>query len=915
MDPLSAFSLATNILTFVEFSYKLVADARAVYKSVAGTSDNNRALETIATQITQQNSLLVSLPTYPKDLQALCVECNNVASDLLLAIKKLRGKGKNRGWESFKVALREIWGQAKIDNLEERLQQLQQQLIARMQFLILDKQSSVGQEIAKISLMNERFNMEANRRLAGLEADILQVLDAIKSHPENLFEQAGILSARLIHYSEEAKSTAWNQRLIESLYYPRFQSRHDAISAAHASTFEWMLNDTKDLWKKPRRFVEWLRLKNGTFFVQGKAGSGKSTLMKFLWHHPSTRKHLTAWAGVNKLVMASYFFWAAGDELQKSEEGLIRALLFEILRACPDLISGIKEELGATATLIQQPHTQMWTHPTLLKVFDVLMNQEFKAKFCFFIDGLDEYKGNTQNLIELVRKLVSYPGIKICLSSRPWAEFRHAFETGANACWNIKLEDLTKDDIRQYVNDRLNANTQFSVLRVHDASYFDIAEQVMSRAQGVFLWVVLAVRSLLEGANYDDSISDMRRRLDEIPDDLEDFFKLMLHSIPEFYRPHAALTFNIAIAAESPLPLVIYGYADDVNRDPEFAISAPVRPISETAIETMNKQTANRLDGRCKGLLEVVKHENPPNAYHAYEVNFLHRTVRDFLVGSNETLRHFDNGLKNDLDAYLALCHAHLANLKRTWPRYMIASKAEYVAYGTITSVNSFMQCAKKMQDRFGDTRSINNVFNEAKRVFKASGVYQGESLFDGTAVHFGLESYVTQQLFSSALRVQRVGGREHDLLGYALFDRRFVQIGGGFVNPTIVNYLLDRGANPNYDPEGQEVLTLWGNFVNYCYRGRTLTHKKGFQDVRELDKTVFSVMGALIKHGADLGYEIRRGETTRDVLRMMYPDECEELFAKAPRLLAMRHALRRARRRLAGGEGNKLDWPTSLIQ
>lgn len=137
MDPLSAFSLATNILTFVEFSCKLIADSRAVYKSAAGTSENSRVLKTIATQIIQQNSHLVSFPTHPEGLQALCVECNNVASDLLLAIKKLERKGKNRGWESFKVALRESWDQAKIDNLEEKLQLLQQQLIVRIQFLIL----------------------------------------------------------------------------------------------------------------------------------------------------------------------------------------------------------------------------------------------------------------------------------------------------------------------------------------------------------------------------------------------------------------------------------------------------------------------------------------------------------------------------------------------------------------------------------------------------------------------------------------------------------------------------------------------------------------------------------------------------------------------------------------------------------
>ncbi|KAK7966477.1 uncharacterized protein PG986_000754 [Apiospora aurea] len=352
--------------------------------------------------------------------------------------------------------------------------------------------------------------METNRRLASLEANILQLLDTLKSHPENFVEQSEIRATSLSSYSEEAKATAWYQRLVQSLYYPRFQSRHDAISIAHSKTFEWMLSDIDVPWKKP-----W---------------------MEFLWHHNSTREHLEAWSGTNRLTTASYFFWAAGDELQRSEEGLMRALLFEILRACPSLNRGIRDDFNASADFSQQPHAQLWTYSNLLRMFDVVMNQEFEAMFCFFIDGLDEYKGNTRGLVELVQKLVSYPSVKICLSSRPWAAFRHAFGEDANVDWHISLEELTKEDIRQYFNGQLNSSIRFSVLGNDDVGYFDIVEQVMLRAEGVFLWVVLAVRSLLEGVDYNDNIADMRRRLDAIPEDLDDFFRKILNDIPEFYR-------------------------------------------------------------------------------------------------------------------------------------------------------------------------------------------------------------------------------------------------------------------------------------------------------------------------------------------------------------------------------------------
>ncbi|KAK8066608.1 hypothetical protein PG997_013355 [Apiospora hydei] len=57
--------------------------------------------------------------------------------------------------------------------------------------------------------------------------------------------------------------------------------------------------------------------------------------------------------------------------------------------------------------------------------------------------------------------------------------------------------------------------------------------------------------------------------------------------------------------------------------------------------------------------------------------------------------------------------------------------------------------------------------------------------------------------------------------------------------------------------------------------------------------------MGDLIKHGADLGYEIRRGETTREVLREVFPEKYQVLFAKAPLLMAMRSSLWRMRLQL----------------
>jgi ABC-type hemin transport system ATPase subunit len=45
----------------------------------------------------------------------------------------------------------------------------------------------------------------------------------------------------------------------------------------------------------------WLSAGTGIFHISGKLGSGKSTLMKYLCGHPSTKALLNEWAGKNPM--------------------------------------------------------------------------------------------------------------------------------------------------------------------------------------------------------------------------------------------------------------------------------------------------------------------------------------------------------------------------------------------------------------------------------------------------------------------------------------------------------------------------------------------------------------------------------------------------------------------------------------
>lgn len=55
------------------------------------------------------------------------------------------------------------------------------------------------------------------------------------------------------------------------------------------------------------------------FMLTVSAGSGKSTLMKFIYSHPKTKEYLAYWAGESPLTIAGFFFSYLGAEIQKDK--------------------------------------------------------------------------------------------------------------------------------------------------------------------------------------------------------------------------------------------------------------------------------------------------------------------------------------------------------------------------------------------------------------------------------------------------------------------------------------------------------------------------------------------------------------------------------------------------------------------
>lgn len=130
--------------------------------------------------------------------------------------------------------------------------------------------------------------------------------------------------------------------ILDELYFDTIDDREEKIENAHAKTFNWILSDenrSSTEVEGSSNIVPWLlRDAKPICWISGKAGSGKSTLMKYMWTDQRTRTYLSTWAGGKPLLLAAFFFYERGESSQKSREGLIRSLLHQILSQKQELI-------------------------------------------------------------------------------------------------------------------------------------------------------------------------------------------------------------------------------------------------------------------------------------------------------------------------------------------------------------------------------------------------------------------------------------------------------------------------------------------------------------------------------------------------------------------------------------------------
>lgn len=339
-------------------------------------------------------------------------------------------------------------------------------------------------------------------------------------------------------------------------------SRMKSIKDAYKDTLKWALGPKDTTSPKWDHLPTWLQSSSsGRYWVSGKAGSGKSTLMKYLLKNleredekvqfPPFRK----WAEDSKATVCNFFFKRLGGVHQTSLNGLAQPLVYQVLLKHRHLIE--HAVLDMWTSLLDHPGAalEMASTKQMCKAAKRIAESSrvTDTYFCFLIDGLDEYversleddhkNGNKEaqeadqeadsnvdteaDLLEtLINSLVKLPHVKILISSRPTSEYIRMFEEVPK----LAMQDLTRGCIDTCIDGKLTANRYIAgLMKTHPKEASKLLDKIAKRASGIFLWVDLACSSLLRGASGNDTLKELEKRVTDLPEELEEMFVHMLN--------------------------------------------------------------------------------------------------------------------------------------------------------------------------------------------------------------------------------------------------------------------------------------------------------------------------------------------------------------------------------------------------
>jgi ankyrin repeat protein len=347
-------------------------------------------------------------------------------------------------------------------------------------------------------------------------------------------------------------------------------------------------------------------------WIKGKPGSGKSTLMKEAYRRAGQQPQAVS------PIIAAFFFNARGSRLEKSPLGLFRSVLHQILQRDHQVLAAMLRNFQKKERTRGESGRQWeWHLGELQHFFKLAFTEPNRHRTMIFVDALDECdERSIRDLVHYFRSVTDFAyaagsDLNICLSSR------HYPAITVQRCPEITVECGNKADIVRYVNVKLHDSSQV------DSTISSLAAQIVRKASGIFLWVVLVIEILIEMIDDGKTAKDMEDILNNVPMDLEELFSNLFRTLKPNERPKAVKLLQWVLLAERPLNPA------DICLAIAFTSETPYMSLQKWKASSeyvqSYEQVVRMIRSYSRGLIEVT----------GSVVQFIHESVREIFLRRN----------------------------------------------------------------------------------------------------------------------------------------------------------------------------------------------------------------------------------------------------------------------------------------
>jgi len=304
-----------------------------------------------------------------------------------------------------------------------------------------------------------------------------------------------------------------------ALAYDSMSARRMQLAQDPARHVEW-------IWREQAQggpgFAEWLNSDTPMFWITGKPGSGKSTLMKHVAESSRATSLLPTRPGRQWLVVHFYFDFRAGSGIANSVDGLLKSILFQLAQQSNRVADTIRHDLKRTDYIAASHNLDREELFHLLQLSTSAISSVYKV--CGFVDGLDEFSGRHLDLLRFMDTLIHHGISKLCVASRP--EPTLAQYLGDRP--HFEMQAYNSMTIQAYVKDVF----QHVPAQIHSSVNLDaLTADVVHASEGVILWARLAMYHLIDSLSAGETREEVYQTLNGFPRELNDVYERLLKSL------------------------------------------------------------------------------------------------------------------------------------------------------------------------------------------------------------------------------------------------------------------------------------------------------------------------------------------------------------------------------------------------